>query len=42
MRIVGTLERVGRSWRYIEQLKTSRSRRRLSMPTFIGDLVSNN
>lgn len=37
--VVGALERVGNSWRYSEQLKTSRSRRILSMPWFITDLL---
>jgi integrase len=39
-RIVGALERLGSGWRYSQQLKTSRSRRTLSIPRFITDLLS--
>jgi integrase len=38
--VVGALERVGNGWRYSEQLKTSRSRRILSIPWFITDLLA--
>jgi integrase len=37
--IVGALERIGNGWRYSEQMKTLRSRRRVSIPKFIVDLL---
>ncbi|MGH2789143.1 MAG: tyrosine-type recombinase/integrase [Actinomycetota bacterium] len=40
LRIVGALERVGSGWRYSEQLKTPRSRRTLSIPKFVADLLA--
>jgi integrase len=40
LRIVGALERIGSGWRYSEQLKTPRSRRTLSIPKFIADLLT--
>lgn len=40
VRIVGALERVESGWRYSEQLKTSRSRRTVSIPRFIVDLLA--
>jgi integrase len=40
VRILGALERVDSGWRYNEQLKTSRSRRTLSIPRFIIDLLA--
>jgi len=40
LRVVGALERVGSGWRYSERLKTSRSRRTLSIPRFITDLLA--
>ena len=39
-RIVGAVEKVGSGWRYGEQLKTPRSRRTLSIPPFIADLLA--
>jgi integrase len=39
-RIVGSLEKVGNGWRYSGQLKTPRSRRTLSVPPFIIDLLA--
>jgi len=38
--VVGALRRVGSGWRYSEQLKTSSSRRTLSIPQFLGDLLA--
>jgi integrase len=38
--VVGALGRIGSSCRYSEQLKTSRSRRTLSIPQFIVDLLA--
>jgi integrase len=38
--IVGALERIGNGWRYSEQMKTLRSRRTLSIPKFIADLLT--
>lgn len=40
VRIVGALEKVGSAWRYSEQLKTPASRRTLSIPRFIADLLA--
>jgi integrase len=37
--IVGALERIGNGWRYSEQMKTLRSRRTVSIPKFIVDLL---
>ena len=37
--IVGALERIGNGWRYSEQMKTLRSRRTVSIPRFIVDLL---
>jgi integrase len=38
--IVGALERIGNGWRYSEQMKTLRSRRTVSIPRFIADLLA--
>lgn len=40
IRVIGALERVGNGWRYSEQMKTMHSRRTLSIPRFIADLVA--
>jgi integrase len=38
--IVGALERIGNGWGYSEQMKTLRSRRTVSIPKFIADLLT--
>jgi len=40
IRVIGALERVGNGWRYSDQMKTLHSRRTLSIPRFIADLLA--
>jgi integrase len=39
LRIVGTLEELGRDVRYVEETKTSSSRRNLSVPEFLAEML---
>lgn len=41
VRVVGSLERLGHSFRYIEDTKTSTTRRTLSLPDFLVSILSN-
>lgn len=37
--VVGSLERVGNGWRYVEETKTSQGRRNLTVPAFLVDML---